>query len=613
MNRYNESESSINKEEEGEVEEEEEIINNDCDETFELKEDLITDQNSLSYLSEFMAFPISEKISQYSQNNNIRFLRNPITSDTIFHYLCINDENYPLIKIMKPTLIECESKNNTGFSLFHISIKNKSYKIAEYLIEKGANINTKDYMNNTPLHTAISQGDILSIHLLIINNAKYNLINNQNETPMDIAKKNYNESYVKYLQDFIYLAKNNISSLNSNTNITNTNMKSYKNKSLYNISNNCSLDTKNETNNISLNVYMKKIILKSKSPNNRNIKYNKTTNISQYKLNRTPDNKGHENCITMPPYEIIDKSGCYTKRNTKPNLKRKTNYITQYEQDIEKNLRNYGNNSNKETKRTKTYKMIDGMVSETTSNVNINQFKFDTRDELEEDNIVTPNISGNIFPYQLSLIKNNKNNNIKSNNCKINQNLKKEISAKDQLIQFLKKIGMQNYSNILISEGFDDINLITKQMNENFPMTDETMKEIGINLAGDRAKILIRIQEMSNGFSFDLPFEQVYFGNNKSIEKWLDKLNMGKYYDNFIINGYSSIELLLIQMASRFKINEKILEKDLNINDEEDRNIILKDLSQNSRKYIGELIKKTTVERSFSKMVPNKTSNCVII
>lgn len=86
-----------------------------------------------------------------------------------------------------------------------------------------------------------------------------------------------------------------------------------------------------------------------------------------------------------------------------------------------------------------------------------------------------------------------------------NEEDKDDICVK-KLLQFLKEIGMQNYGNILISEGLDDINLILKQMNEGFPVLEDTLKEIGIIPAGDRAKLLIRLQEVSNGFVYPFSF-----------------------------------------------------------------------------------------------------------
>lgn len=143
-----------------------------------------------------------------------------------------------------------------------------------------------------------------------------------------------------------------------------------------------------------------------------------------------------------------------------------------------------------------------------------------------------------------------------------NEEDKEDICVK-KLLQFLKEIGMQNYGNLLISEGFDDISLIIKQMKEGYPVLDDTLKEIGIIQPGDRAKILIRLQEVSNGFNFEFPFEQVYFKNNGSILKWLEKEGLSRYNKNFLDAGYQSLELLLVQMVSKYKIDDSILKNDL--------------------------------------------------
>ena len=173
---------------------------------------------------------------------------------------------------------------------------------------------------------------------------------------------------------------------------------------------------------------------------------------------------------------------------------------------------------------------------------------------------------------------------------------------------------MQQYTSMLLSEGYDDIDLIIKQMNEGFPSLYDTLKEIGITSPGDRAKILLRIQEISNGFNFEFPFEQVYFKNNGSIQKWLNKEELSKYINNFIDAGYQSLELLLIQMASKYKINKEILREELFIYNEDDINKILKSLSINSEKYIYQLRKNQNVQRTYSKMVNTNSGNfCIII
>ena len=196
---------------------------------------------------------------------------------------------------------------------------------------------------------------------------------------------------------------------------------------------------------------------------------------------------------------------------------------------------------------------------------------------------------------------------------KIENDIYKE--DKEKLIEFLKEIGMIQYTDILIDEGFDDINLIIKQMNKGFPSLYQTLKEIGINSPGDRAKILIHIQEISNGFNFDFPFEQVYFKNNKSIPRWLNREELPQYINNFIEAGYQSFELLLIQMASKYKIDDQILKEEICIINDEDRKKILKSLEINSELYVHELLKNHNIIRTYSKMVKNNGSGsfCIII
>ena len=122
------------------------------------------------------------------------------------------------------------------------------------------------------------------------------------------------------------------------------------------------------------------------------------------------------------------------------------------------------------------------------------------------------------------------------------------------------------------------------------------------------------MQEISGGFNFVFPFEQVYFQNNRSIQRWLNKEGLPKYINNFIDAGYQSLELLLIQMASKYKINDKLLKNELNIINDEDRRNILISLENNCEKYVYELTKYQNVSRTYSKMVLNNSSNfCSII
>ena len=171
---------------------------------------------------------------------------------------------------------------------------------------------------------------------------------------------------------------------------------------------------------------------------------------------------------------------------------------------------------------------------------------------------------------------------------------------------------MEKYNDLLINEGFDDINLIISQMKTGLPINDDVLREIGIEKPGDRAKILIRIQEVARMFEFKIPFEAVYYINKKpfksikydfhvkALQNWLKKLQLQKYLENFYNNGYFSPELVFIQKASKFPINEDILERDLKIENSNDRKLIMSSISSNSKNYSTELQRRSTKKKNSS-------------
>ena len=602
----------------------------------------------ISFITEYMSLSLNEKIAQYLINKNIRDIKNPLTSDTLMHYLCINDENFPLLKLIKPNSKEINQKNNSGQTLLHIAVKNKSYKIIKFLIENGSNLYSKDNKNNTPLLIAINNLDYKTVEIIMKYNPKINNV------ALDMAKKKNDKILINLLKN--YEEKNN----NKENKIINRQRKNeylsrgtsgdkITKSNIYNSSvNNCSLETKNETDNQSFNIYRKKIVSKdSKNIGEKKIKTNKTIslNFNFNKNNATPDKKSSYSSInkfspisyrsrlvyrkTSP--KVIDKKDSYIEfdkdsnlvefesnyKHLSPGFLRKKGQISSF--SITKKNNDIINKSN----YIKSKNIINDLNNcEIDISPKIKIIKYDKLNDIKNNRIKSQ--KNNISPLSLKdmEINNYKIEKVRNTfiqkspfvNFKKNTKKKKEDLSKEKLLEFLKEIGMQHYINILIKEGFDDINLILSQMKQGFPLLDESLKEIGITSPGDRAKILIRMQEISDGFNFDFPFEQVYFKNNRSIQKWLNKEGLQKYINNFIKGGYQSLELLLIQMASKYKINDKILKNDLNIINDEDRKNILKSLEDNSEKYVYELTKNQSVPRTYSKMVQNNSGNyCIII
>ena len=180
----------------------------------------------------------------------------------------------------------------------------------------------------------------------------------------------------------------------------------------------------------------------------------------------------------------------------------------------------------------------------------------------------------------------------------------KLFNKKNELIKFISEINLpQRYSEILIENGFDDLAVLTNQMKKGLALSYQNLKDIGINNPGDRAKILIHLEEISQNFDFVLE-NDVIFSNTIPEEKtgslyyFLLKLNLEEYFNNFIENGYNNAELLFIQMASKNPITEDIIKNDLGIEKIGHLQRIMISLKEESKKYVGSLTKKENNDKN---------------
>ena len=73
------------------------------------------------------------------------------------------------------------------------------------------------------------------------------------------------------------------------------------------------------------------------------------------------------------------------------------------------------------------------------------------------------------------------------------------------------------------------------------------------------------------------------------INEWLKELKIENYLENFVQNGYHSVELLLIQMASKNPITDEILKDELRINKIGHRARIINKLLEEGIRYNNKL------------------------
>jgi hypothetical protein len=313
--------------------------------------------------------------------------------------------------------------------------------------------------------------------------------------------------------------------------------------------------------------------------------------------------------------ESIEEEESIIRENIKPKQEETKNIVQngQIEKKTEKIIESFTSlKTIKVTPITETnnkinpFLQIDSFVSAIHKN---DQGISESNGYINEDGLI-------IVEPSIDITNNNSNNNIIDNKPmqkkeqiinKINNNKK---DTKEDLVNFLKRIEMDQYSDLLIKEGFDDINLVINQMKKGNPINDDILREIGIPRPGDRAKILIRIQECAHLFDFKIPFEAVYYINRKkyeflkydfhvkALQNWLKKLRLQNYLENFYNNGYYSPELVFIQKASKFPINDTILERDLKIDNINDRKLIMSSISSNSNNYVSELRKKNVKKKN---------------
>jgi hypothetical protein len=200
-------------------------------------------------------------------------------------------------------------------------------------------------------------------------------------------------------------------------------------------------------------------------------------------------------------------------------------------------------------------------------------------------------------------IEENNNSNIKSTNMEsslITQSrLKTSLKKNNPLIEFLSQINLLKYLNNLDSNGFDDVNLLIEEAKKGDIIKDQELKEVGINLPGDRAKISIRLKEKANLFGFTIP-KSVYYTcqnlddieNDKHIidlNNWLRNLKVDKYLMNFVNNGYHSKELLLMQMETENPLTTEILRDEIGIDKIGYRSRILNKLKEEGRNLNNKL------------------------
>ena len=493
--------------------------------------------------------------------------------------------------IIESPLLDITYKDFKGNSYLHLSVINQLINTTNLLIKKGLDINSQNNEGNTALHFAYNFNNINLISILIEKNADSNIKNNMGLIPEKIEINSLNDDIYSIMDDFCYksfykddnniLDKNITIQINNNENINNTNntklTETNKNSSFkYSLVNFSYSDDNDNDNDNEINKEKEKEEISDIFNLTSSITYKqKVKNVSDINLHTIGD---RYNNILLE------------KRDFNNDLENMDNF------DDIVNLQN----SFKDIKNSKIKKNLksksDNIFFEYSTSI--------SKEEKEQNNI-NNNINNN-FNVKSSLNKYIDQDFIFSPNNINNMNNNTKNILNDSLYIFLSEINLsKKYYNLMNSNGFEDIQLLIEQEKICNAINDLQLKEIGILLPGDRAKILIHLEEKAGKYNFTLP-KNIYYEiknaeniledfNVKKIYNWLKNLKIENYLENFLEGGYHSIELILMQMNCKFPINDYILKDELGILKVGHRARIINKLVEDGKKFWNKLNNNNTI------------------
>ena len=436
------------------------------------------------------------------------------------------------------------------------------------LLENGFDVNCQNELGETPLHIAIAKNDIELIKLLIkyepdisITNYKdrFNAMNYAeicgNKDIIELIKELYEKNKKQEIKNEI------VEYINNDMNNLNENLKNY----LIKDSGSFMLSRNNTTNNLDqIQNYNGEIVSmfvdEDKSMSSASNNFNKNIQSSKKVIN---NESKYVNTQT-----IINESDFYEENSPMD----------------AKNLVLINNNSSQKKNSIKNSKQIS-----TEKKLFISSLK------RKEENAFNNNRYSINPSYVQSLTTCHTLNrdHFESNSPMINNKKIDKKNKKENIFKFIQEINLpKEYANNLIDNGFDVLDVLISQTKKGIALSYQNLKDIGVKLPGERAKILVHLEEISGNFNCNIDKEILYANKidikNNSLYKFLFRINCEKYINDFIDAGYYNSELLFLQMASRQPLNVDILIEDIGL-DKNDAKKILDNLIEGSKNFIEDI------------------------
>ncbi len=474
-------------------------------------------------------------------------------------------------------------------------------KILKIILENNFNINSQNELGETLLHVAIAKSDIKLINLLLKYSPNKDIKTyNDNLTVFDYALTQENSSIISLLEKNEINVRNNLYTIyfNDRHNKIIGQFPSKKNDiKVEEDSNNIlnSIKSRNNQNNYN-GIQNELLYFDTKSEQEEIPEQMDSIEIKLINKVKTKEEELKKEFVNKEENENSDEENEEIFNELTGNIEQRISNFSSFEDNLSLfhqkfsiiGLKDKENNLNSR-RSAKTNVIENNPFNKIINNNNNKHYKIQSKQ-------LTRDLSTNI-PSLLIPLKNENENEFLTEQTLIYNNAynfqKREKKNIIEFNNFFNEIGLSTeYMKILSLNGFDDLNLLIEQTKNGIAITDENLREIGIKLPGIRAKILIHLEELSNLFDFPVEREKVYFENERNkncLYRLLSSINLEYYLKNFIDNGYSSPELLFIQMQSKQPLTEEILFKEIGIDKIGYRMSILNKIKNEGCNYLYKL------------------------
>ena len=513
-------------------------------------------------------------------------------SETFLSY-AIKRKNEEITKlIINFPILDLSYQDSNGNTYLHLSIMQQLIPTTILLLKKGIKINSQNNEGNTALHYAYNFNNKQLISILKEYKADLNIENKMGIIPEKIEINSLNININSSFDEQFYKSHNNFFDKNLSIQLNNN----------YNHTNH----TNNNTNTTKLNDTNKNSSFKYSLVNfsysedeDEDIQDNKENSDIFNLSNSDTYKKKVKNVININSQTVGEGYNIILDNNNNKNNKSKNDNgffenstsISKEEKELQIQ-KSFNQNKNENNSLNNEENVYNNYNSNNKSSLyNKTSYKY-----LEQDFIFSP------FDTLKEALNNDQKNGDINNQFNLN-----DINPDDSLYKFLSEINLEKKYYILMnSNGFEDIDLLVEQERNcklNTSITNSALKEIGIYLPGDRAKILIHLEEKAGNYSFAIPKNVYYFledisniNNDENIKKifeWLKVIKVENYLDNFIKCGYFSLELILMQMNSKNPINDDIIKDELGIKKVGHRARIINKLVEDGKIFWNKMKEKT--------------------